>query len=229
MLRKVVEQNQGTLAPPHSHNPDSDLGNPTEFLIVASALRNEQEAVGVVEIFHRTGNMPNVERGYLRFLLQMCDVANDYLKTHRLRQFTSRQAMWSQLAQFTRLVHRELDPNETAYTIANEGRRLIECDRVSVAVAAGSRFRLRDQWARRLRQTLELGRQARAPSHGRVPWRRAVVVLGRNVRLAAADRRGGRSVRRRVARQILGRSAVDPRCRRRDGRTRRAIERKTNR
>ena len=32
-----------------------------------------------------------------------------------------------------------LDPRETAYTIANEGRRLIECDRVSVAIRKGNK------------------------------------------------------------------------------------------
>ena len=30
-------------------------------------------------------------------------------------------------------------PIETAYTIANEGRRLIECDRVSVAIRKGKK------------------------------------------------------------------------------------------
>ncbi len=105
-------------------------------------LRNESEIVGVVEIFQRPGNLPQVERGYLRFLLQMADIGSDYLKTHRLRQYTERQAMWSQLEQFTRLVHRDLHPQETAYTIANEGRRLIECDRVSVATQRGSRYQI---------------------------------------------------------------------------------------
>jgi hypothetical protein len=33
--------------------------------------------------------------------------------------------------------HASLDPKATAYTIANEGRRLIECDRVSVAILKG--------------------------------------------------------------------------------------------
>jgi hypothetical protein len=72
----------------------------------------------------------------------MCELAGDYLKTHSLRLFTDRQVMWTQLEQFTRMVHQALDPRATAYTIANEGRRLIECDRVSVAVRHGSKSRV---------------------------------------------------------------------------------------
>ena len=35
-------------------------------------------------------------------------------------------------------MHASLDPRDTAYTIANDGRRLIECDRVSVAIRRGN-------------------------------------------------------------------------------------------
>ncbi len=83
-----------------------------------------------------------MQRGYLRFVEQMCELASEYLKSRKLQHFTDRQALWSQLEQFTRLVHKGLDPRETAYTIANEGRRLIECDRVSVAICRGRTTRI---------------------------------------------------------------------------------------
>ena len=63
----------------------------------------------------------------------------DFLKSHQLRHFSDRQVLWSRLEDFTRTVHASLEPLETAYTIANEGRRLIECDRVSVAIRKGNR------------------------------------------------------------------------------------------
>ena len=56
-----------------------------------------------------------------------------------MRHFSDRQVLWSRLEDFTRSVHSSLDPIETAYTIANEARRLIECDRVSVAIRRGNR------------------------------------------------------------------------------------------
>jgi multidrug efflux pump subunit AcrA (membrane-fusion protein) len=67
----------------------------------------------------------------------MCELAGEYLKTRQLRHYTDRQALWNQLDNFTRIAHASLDPRETAYTIANEGRRLIDCDRVSVAIRKG--------------------------------------------------------------------------------------------
>ena len=50
--------------------------------------------------------------------------------------------MWQQSDQFARLVHDNLDLNDTAYTIVNEGRRLIECDRVSVAMLKGGKLKV---------------------------------------------------------------------------------------
>jgi multidrug efflux pump subunit AcrA (membrane-fusion protein) len=69
----------------------------------------------------------------------MCDLAGEFLKGHQLRHFSTRQVLWTQLEDFTHRVHASLDPRETAYTIANEGRRLIECDRVSVAIRKGNK------------------------------------------------------------------------------------------
>jgi len=142
LLRKVITAGEGALAAPHSGEGDGQTGNPTEYLLVMGPLRSDQEVQGVVEVFQRPNPRPAVERGYLRFVQQMCELAGDYLKTHHLRLFTDRQVMWTQLEQFTRLVHHGLDPRSTAYTIANEGRRLIECDRVTVAVKRGGKARI---------------------------------------------------------------------------------------
>ncbi len=142
LLRKVLTAGEGSVVQPRFTSTEEDLGNPTEFLLVLGILRSDQEVRGLVEIFQRSGARPAVERGYLRFVLQMCSVAEDYLKTRQLRLYTDRQAIWSQLEQFTRLAHGSLEPRVTAYTIANEGRRLIECDRVSVAIRKGNRCRI---------------------------------------------------------------------------------------
>ena len=72
----------------------------------------------------------------------MCELAGDFLKSHQLRHFSDRQTLWTQLEDFTRTVHASLEPLETAYTIANEGRRLIECDRISVAIRKGTKCKI---------------------------------------------------------------------------------------
>lgn len=142
LLRKILTAGEGSVVQARFANAEEDLANPTDFLLVLGILRSDQEVRGLVEIFQRAGARPAVERGYLRFLLQMCALAEDYLKTRQLRLYTDRQAIWSQLEQFARLAHSSLEPRVTAYTIANEGRRLIECDRVSVAIRKGGRCRI---------------------------------------------------------------------------------------
>src|SRR5262249_40705895 len=47
------------------------------------------------------------------------------------------QQLWTQLEAFARAVHSSLNPMEVAFQIVNEGRRLIDCDRVSVAIRKG--------------------------------------------------------------------------------------------
>ena len=129
----------GVLVPPHSGFGDDEAANPTDFLLVFGPLRTDLEMVGLVEIFQRREAAPQVQQGYLRFLVQMCELAGDFLKSHQLRHFSDRQVLWARLEDFTRTVHASLEPIETAYTIANEARRLIECDRVSVAIRKGNR------------------------------------------------------------------------------------------
>lgn len=139
ILYQVLTSGEGALIAPHSGAGGEDEGasNPTEFLLVLGPLKSDQQTEGVVEIFQRPGARNNTQRGYLRFLLQMCELAGEFLKTRQLRHYTDRQALWNQLDNFTRIAHASLDPRATAYTIANEGRRLIDCDRVSVAIRKG--------------------------------------------------------------------------------------------
>ncbi len=142
LLNKVLSlpSGDGLLVPPHSGSgDDEEAGNPTDFLLVMAALRTDIETVGIVEIFQRPESPATTQKGYLRFLLQMCDLAGDFFKSRQIKHFADRQVLWTQLEEFARMVHASLDPRETAYTIANEGRRLIECDRVSVAIRKGKK------------------------------------------------------------------------------------------
>jgi len=168
LLRRVLTTGEGMLAAPRSGSGDGDAGgNPTDFLLVLGPLKTDQETAGIIEIFQRPGSSPTVQKGYLRFLLQMCELASDYLKTRRLRHFTDRQSLWSQLENFTRTAHRTLNPSVTAFTIANEGRRLIECDRVSVGIVKGRKCVIeavsgQDVFDKRSNTVMLLGRLATA-------------------------------------------------------------------
>lgn len=146
LLQKTLASDEGLLVAPHSGatagTDDGDehaAANPTEYLLVMVPVHNDLGPQGVVEVFQRAGARPATQRGYLRFLQQTCDLAGEFLRGHRLRHLAEKQSLWEQLESFTRTAHETLDTREAAYTIANEGRRLIGCDRVSVAIQRGSR------------------------------------------------------------------------------------------
>ena len=143
LLHKAMTSGETILVPPHSGAGEGDeAANPTDFLLVLGPIKTELETIGIVEVFQRPDSGPNTQKGYLRFLRQMTDLAGDFFKSRQLRHFGDRQVLWSQLEEFTRVIHTSLDPRATAYMIANEGRRLIECDRVSVAIRKGSKCKI---------------------------------------------------------------------------------------
>ncbi len=148
LLQQVIEKGEPALIPPHSGAGGGDDGdesaaaNPTDYLLVIAPIISDRGVDGLVEIFQRSGARPTTQNGYLRFLKQICELAGEYVKSRRLRHFTHKQTLWEQLEAFTGLVHQALDSRETAYTIANEGRRLVGCDRVTVALRKGTKYQI---------------------------------------------------------------------------------------
>ena len=149
LLQRVLAKEESTLIAPQSgamesgDNPVSDAANPTDFLLVLAPLTVDQNTVGLIEIFQRAATGPNTQQGYLRFLSQMGETGSRYLANHRIRSFAAQQEMWHQLEQFIRSIHQGLNSKQTIYTLANESRRLIGCDRVSVAIGTGRNCRVK--------------------------------------------------------------------------------------
>lgn len=140
LILRIFEGGEGMVVGPQSGTPGEDQpGNPSDYLLVLGPVKAGEATRLVIEVFQRPVRERNMQRGFLRFLLQVCDLASEYLKNREMRQFGQRQALWQQVEQFSRAIHGSLDPKETAYTLANEGRLLIQCDRVSVAVGRGSK------------------------------------------------------------------------------------------
>ncbi len=154
LLQQVIAKGEPTLVLPHSGAGYSGMGdgdeedgeevaaNPTDFLLVLAPIASDRGVEGVVEIFQRDGARPSTQRGYLRFLEQICELAGEYVKSRRLKHYATKQTLWEQLESFTSSVHQCLNSRATAYTIANEGRRLIGCDRVTVVLRKGSSYRV---------------------------------------------------------------------------------------
>jgi multidrug efflux pump subunit AcrA (membrane-fusion protein) len=175
LLQNVMTSGQSTLVPPQSGAADDgEAGNPTDYLLVLACLRVEQDTLGVVEIFQRAGGGPTTQRGYLRFLVQMTELVSEYFKNRRLRHLGESQTLWEQLERFIRRAHHDLDPKAAAYTIVNESRRLIQCDRVSIALRKGKKLAVTavsglDTIDRRAAEVQQLGQLATVVAAARRP------------------------------------------------------------
>ncbi len=143
LLSRLFTRGQSELVPAHSMlGEDQQEGNPSQYLLVVSPLSGGKQTTGLIEVFQRPDSAPNIQRGYLRFLDQMAGLIGEWLKGHTLQKVSDRQVMWQQADHFARLVHDNLELRDTAFTIANEGRQLIGCDRVSVAIKKGRKCRV---------------------------------------------------------------------------------------
>jgi hypothetical protein len=140
LLRKAVTQPQPRYLPPRSSEGPTPggsgrgAGNPTDYLLLLVPIVVDNQVAGLLEVWQAADRHPNAIRGFLEFMMRMAELATRYTRNHLLRTMVGQQQLWVQLETFARQIHGSLNPVEVAYLIANEGRRLIECDRVSIGV-----------------------------------------------------------------------------------------------
>jgi hypothetical protein len=117
-------------------------GNPTDFVLLTVPVIANGQVLGLIEVFQRANRPPNAIPGFLQYMGLMADAASRYQRNQKMGSLLGQQQLWTQLEQFARQVHQSLNPVEVAYLVANEGRRLIECDRVSVALRYGTNLKV---------------------------------------------------------------------------------------
>jgi multidrug efflux pump subunit AcrA (membrane-fusion protein) len=147
LLRLAAQLGRPQLVPPHSGTGTSEEGkpapgNPTGYVILLAPILVDKQVAGLVEVWQDPDRNPNAQQGFLHFVTRMAELASAYTRNHQLRQMIGQQTLWTQLEQFARQIHGSLNPMEVGYHIANEGRRLIDCDRLSVALRMGRKARV---------------------------------------------------------------------------------------
>lgn len=148
LLRQIALKGQPGLILPHSSvgEPEGNApppGNPTPYVTLLAPILYEKQVAGIVEIWQDPNRPMESQRGFLQFIIRMAALAAGYTRNHQLRQMVGQQQVWVQLEAFARQIHGSLNPTEVAYLVANEGRRLVEADRVSVAVREGRKAQVR--------------------------------------------------------------------------------------
>ncbi len=140
LLREVVQLGTVQLVPPDATT--SSLGSPNSHALVLCPLGVPGRTLGVIEVFLRAHARPDVQQGCLQIVAAVGELAADFHRDRLLRELTAQRAWWQQWRTYSQMVHGSLALKATAYTIVNEGRRLVGCDRVSLAVRRGRRCRL---------------------------------------------------------------------------------------
>ncbi|MGE0608771.1 MAG: hypothetical protein AB7O62_16880 [Pirellulales bacterium] len=140
LLESVLHAREPRLVPPRAGGDEPD--NPTELLLVLAPIVVEGEAFGVLEVCLRATTDAAAQRGMVRLMSALCELAADYQRQRQFRELRQQQHLTGQLEQFTDQIHARLDLKSTAFTIANEGRQLADCDRLSVLQVQGTHCRV---------------------------------------------------------------------------------------
>ncbi|QDU97574.1 HlyD family efflux transporter periplasmic adaptor subunit [Lignipirellula cremea] len=152
LLHQAMQHGKSCLLPPPAGASDpalagmaeepTDLINPTGHLLVLGPIQGDERPLGIVEIFQRPGASPSACRGYSEVVEVLSELAADFHNQRRLRDLREREQLWNEFDTFAQRVNSSLVLDRTAYTIVNEARRLIGCDRVSLLEVRGRSCRM---------------------------------------------------------------------------------------
>lgn len=128
--------NQGG-PPPGPDGAAVPAANLTDFFaLFAPIVTPDKQSLGVLEVFLSPDPSvdPRLYTTFLNYTFQMAGYASQYHQFSNARSASGVERTFSQVETFARLVHTTLSPTEVAYHVANEGRKLVECDRLCVGV-----------------------------------------------------------------------------------------------
>ena len=138
--RPCMIEPQGRLQGMSAEAGSVPAANLTDYYTLFSPIINqEKQSLGLLEIFQDPNHDPRMYQTFLQYSVQMSGYASQYHQYGTTRQSSGIEKLFTQIESFTKQIHSTLNPTETAYHVANEGRRLIECDRLCVAIRHGNK------------------------------------------------------------------------------------------
>ena len=112
------------------------------LMLFAPVVNRKQDCYGTLELIQRGNIGKSAQEGYLRFLSQIAQLFQRWHEHRDLNQLSASADKWSHKVDFINEIHQSIDTKETAYAIANEARRLLKADRVSVGKWNGRRCKV---------------------------------------------------------------------------------------
>jgi hypothetical protein len=133
--RPVLLEPNGRLQPgPGDPGPVPAANLTDHFALFAPIISADKQPLGVLEVFQDAGHDPRMYPTFLNYAFQMAGYASQYHSFANVRNAAGVEKTYSQVEAFARHIHGSLNPTEVAYHVANEGRKLVECDRLCVGV-----------------------------------------------------------------------------------------------
>jgi hypothetical protein len=102
----------------------------------------DQRVLGLVELaFPAHVSIENLQ-AHLQLVMRFAGLIGQWIANKSIKSIQRRGDMLTQLDQFAKEVHSSIDVRETCYTIANEVRLMLKCDRASVFTLRGKKCHL---------------------------------------------------------------------------------------
>lgn len=143
LLRRAFQGNRPMMLEPYGRMGGDEgplAANMTEFLVIlAPILMDEGQPIGLLEVWQEPYVDTRIHPTFMNYVVQMGGYASNYNRNAHLRKSSNQEQVWTQLETFTKTIHSSLNPTEVAFQIANEGRRIIGCDRISVGIRHGKK------------------------------------------------------------------------------------------
>ena len=137
-VRPVIIEPQGRLTGVSSEPGAVPAANLTDFYAMfAPIVQPDKSPLGLLEIFHDATHDPRLYQTFLQYIVQMAGYAGQYHAFSQNRNSSGLERLFAQMDGFNKQIHGTLSPTEVAYHVANEGRRIVECDRLCVGVRHG--------------------------------------------------------------------------------------------
>jgi len=137
ILRRVARSDRPVWISPQRaarvQDKQETAAHPTSHALLLAPILGDNEVAGVVEVWLEAAQGQATRQAAARDLAMAAGVAAAYLHKQRWRQLQDQQHQWGQIEAFARQIHGSLNPREVAFLVANDGRRLLDCDQVSVA------------------------------------------------------------------------------------------------
>jgi len=135
---EIAQSNLSTVIGPRGADSDPALHVSQVYI----PLRHAGQVVGILEIRHSDLQGKSLSPVNDPYFAAIGEIAADYLSQQELLQLRLAKTQWLKWDQFSLQVGKSLELTDVSLVISNDGRRVVECDRICVLTRRGNQFQL---------------------------------------------------------------------------------------